>query len=507
MSEISAIDIPNHKIIKQLGTGGMATVYLAIHQRLQREVALKIMKPEIAANGAFQKSFITEGQIVAKLEHPNILTIYDIDTQNGYSYMSTEVLREGNLKKRLADGPLPLADVLTITLQIADALNYAHQQGYIHRDIKPANIMFRKNDAVLTDFGLAKMQGQIGEMTQIGCIAGTPFYMSPEQGAGSAKMDQRTDIYSLGIVFYEMLTGDKPYSGLDTVSVLYDHVHTPIPTLEGENRIFQAFLNKALAKNAEERFNTIEDFVTALREASEAKSSPKTISNPHSNLINKKSISYIKIIFGITFVLSIASWFYFNKPNPFFSNKQAIDSTVNTTVDKTVTSHSNSASPLSPPKKQEQKIYQWISSDNPQQWDNAIKGLKKLAKTNNIGALIWLGYIYELGRGVATDWGKAWNYYSDAIQQNDTKNKKFIKQRQLALERQANKILQNKNSPQAERNKAYQLIQAVAEHKKSASNAHLWMAYRYQQGDGITKNKIQAERWQKKYNNGSKSKQ
>ena len=241
MNEIPNINLPDYKIIKKLGDGGMATVYLAVQQRLQREVALKIMKPEIASNQAFQNSFISEGRIVAKLEHPNIMTIHDIDAQNGYFYISTEVLRKGNLKRRLANGKLPVSNVIRIILQIADALSYAHQQGYIHRDIKPANIMFREdNSAVLTDFGLAKMQGTTGDMTQMGYIAGTPFYMSPEQGTGSVKIDQRADIYSLGIVFYEMLTGDKPYAGSDTVAILYEHVHTPIPLLQGESSVFQA---------------------------------------------------------------------------------------------------------------------------------------------------------------------------------------------------------------------------------------------------------------------------
>ncbi len=269
MTNISAINIPDHKIVKQLGEGGMATVYLAIHQRLQREVALKIMHPDTAANKAFQKSFITEGRIVAKLEHPNIVTIYDIDEKNGHFYMSMEVLRKGSLKERLANGKLPISNALRVTAQIADALNYAHKKGYIHRDIKPANIMFREDgSAVLTDFGIAKMQGTTGEMTQMGYISGTPFYMSTEQGTGSHNIDHRADIYSLGIVFYEMLTGDKPYTGTDTVAILYQHVHADIPTLQGKNAVFQDILNKALAKKPEDRFNSIKDFSAALYEAS-----------------------------------------------------------------------------------------------------------------------------------------------------------------------------------------------------------------------------------------------
>lgn len=269
MTIISDLHIPDHEIKKQLGEGGMATVYLAVHHRLQREVALKIMNPDTASNKSFQKSFIDEGRIVAKLEHPNIVTIYDIDTKNGFFYMSMEVLRKGSLKERLANGKLPISNALRVTAQMADALSYSHKKGYIHRDIKPANIMFREDgSAVLTDFGIAKMQGTTGEMTQMGYISGTPFYMSTEQGTGSHEIDHRADIYSLGIVFYEMLTGDKPYTGTDTVAILYQHMHGDIPKLTGENVIFQPILDKALAKNPNDRFNAIEEFSQALYDAS-----------------------------------------------------------------------------------------------------------------------------------------------------------------------------------------------------------------------------------------------
>jgi serine/threonine protein kinase len=281
MTEISDIHIPDHEIKKQLGDGGMATVYLAIHQRLQREVALKIMHPDTASNKAFQKSFIAEGRIVAKLEHPNIITIYDIDTKNGYFYMSMEVLRKGSLKERLANGKLPISNALRVTAQMADALSYAHKKGYIHRDIKPANIMFREDgSSVLTDFGIAKMQGTTGEMTQMGYISGTPFYMSTEQGTGSHEIDHRADIYSLGIVFYEMLTGNKPYTGTDTVAILYQHMHADIPKLEGENSVFQHILDKALAKNPKDRFDAIEEFSEALYEASKTDAETLLITPP-----------------------------------------------------------------------------------------------------------------------------------------------------------------------------------------------------------------------------------
>jgi serine/threonine protein kinase len=492
MSKISTIDIPDYDIKKQLGDGGMATVYLAIHDRLQREVALKIMKPEIASNIGFQNSFMTEGRIVAKLEHPNILKIHDIDETNGYFYISTEVLRKGHLKRRLANGRLPLSNVLKITLQIADALSYAHQQGYIHRDIKPANIMFRENgDTVLTDFGLAKMQGTTGDMTQMGYIAGTPFYMSPEQGTGSSKIDQRADIYSLGVVFYEMLTGDKPYTGMDTVPILYEHVNTSIPNLQGENTVFQSIINKALAKKPEDRFNTIEDFAISLEKIDKLNLNSETIVASHTRVTSNKIKQTKKIIAGLVIIsLSLGAWFYIDKLN--FSSNGKQQSTI---AENKVSNNEKNPSPFSLIE-QEQKINRWITGDDKTKWIEAIKGLKKSAQTKDVGALIWLGYVYETGRGVDINWGKAWDYYANAIQQGASDQ---VKQRKNRLERKANQILQSKNTSQDERNKAYQIITAIANKREAGDNTHAWMAYRYRSGDGVTLDKRQADWWQKKY--------
>lgn len=269
------IEIKDYEVKNLLGEGGMATVYLAIHKRLQREIALKVMSPAVSATKGFQKSLISEGRIIAKLDHPNIVKIYDIDSYNDYFYMSMEVLHKGNLRQRLDNGKLPISNALRITAQIANALSYAHRKACIHRDIKPANIMFRKDGtAVLTDFGIAKVQGVTSEMTQMGYIAGTPYYMSPEQARGSL-VDKRSDVYSLGIVFYEMLTGMKPFTGSNTVAITYEHAHGSIPKLEGDYAVFQDILDTALAKKADDRFSTAEEFSEALYKASQ--SDPETL--------------------------------------------------------------------------------------------------------------------------------------------------------------------------------------------------------------------------------------
>lgn len=265
------IEIPDYLIKESIGEGGMATVYRATHKRLQREIALKIMTSATATTEVFKKNFFIEGRIVAKLDHPNIVKIYDINSYNGHFYMSMELLTKGSLKLRLDNGKLPISNALTITAQIADALNYAHKKGYIHRDIKPANIMFREDgNAILTDFGIAKMQGTTGDLTQMGYISGTPYYMSPEQATGNNEIDNRSDIYSLGVMFYEMLTGTKPFTGSNTVAITYEHVHGSVPALKGENSVFQPIIDKALAKDPKDRFNNIEDFSKALYLASES---------------------------------------------------------------------------------------------------------------------------------------------------------------------------------------------------------------------------------------------
>lgn len=265
------IEIPDYIIKESIGEGGMATVYRATHKRLQREIALKIMTSATATTEVFKKNFFVEGRIVAKLDHPNIVKIYDINSYDGHFYMSMELLTKGSLKQRLNNGKLPVSNALSITAQIADALSYAHKKGYIHRDIKPANIMFREDgNAVLTDFGIAKMQGTTGDLTQMGYISGTPYYMSPEQATGNNEIDNRSDIYSLGVMFYEMLTGDKPFTGSNTVAITYEHVHGSVPPLKGENSVFQPIIDKALAKDAKDRFDNIEDFSKALYLASES---------------------------------------------------------------------------------------------------------------------------------------------------------------------------------------------------------------------------------------------
>ena len=224
------IEIPNFTIKKELGRGGMATVYLAVQDMLNRDVALKVLLPDMMKNENLRKNFLSEGNIIARLEHPNIIRIYDIGISDDTTFfMTMEYLSGGSLKDKLAKGSLPYSQSLKILSEISEGLTYAHSEGYIHRDIKPGNILFRANDdAVVTDFGIAKLQNTSGELTQMGFTMGTVQYMSPEQ-ATTSDLDYRSDIYSLGLVFYEMLTGEKAFKADTNIQAIHQHTSVPPP--------------------------------------------------------------------------------------------------------------------------------------------------------------------------------------------------------------------------------------------------------------------------------------
>lgn len=257
------LQIPGYHIKRELGRGGMAIVYLALQESLDRQVALKVIKPALTADEEFARRFLREGRIIASLNNPYIVTVYDIAAHEGTYYLSMEYLPGATLKERIQAG-LSLEQGLDIIRDLASALNYAHQRGVIHRDIKPQNILFRENDQpVLTDFGIAKTLGGSTIMTRTGLSLGTPRYMSPEQIRGQ-KTDSRADLYSLGVLFYEMLTGDAPYTAEDSFALAMMHVTAPIPPLPPELKRFQPVLDRLLEKDPDQRFQTAQEFLTAL---------------------------------------------------------------------------------------------------------------------------------------------------------------------------------------------------------------------------------------------------
>jgi serine/threonine-protein kinase PpkA len=271
---VSAIEIPGYKIIKTLGVGGQATVYLAIQQGFDREVALKVMSPALAADPTFGERFIREAKIVATLSHSRIVTVYDVGESGSFYYLAMEYMPGQELKARIANG-MKTKDALVIIAKLAQALHFAHGKGYIHRDVKSENILFDEdNQPVLTDFGIAKASNSSTQMTQTGKLIGTPEYMSPEQCRGK-QLDGRSDLYSLGIILYEMLTRKVPFTGEDSVSVCIQHVTKPVPKLPARLNHLQWIIDSLLAKDPANRFQTGKELAEAIQSYISGAAAPK----------------------------------------------------------------------------------------------------------------------------------------------------------------------------------------------------------------------------------------
>ncbi len=249
------MDLPGYKILKKISHGGMSTVYLALQKRLDRQVALKVMSPALSADQAFIERFQREANIVGQLSHPNIISIYDIDEHNSIKYIAMDYLPEGSVVNRISENITP-AESLKVVQEVLLALEHAHTMGFIHRDIKPENILFRGDKtAVLTDFGVARSVSNNTQMTNAGTVLGTPNYMSPEQARGK-ELDGTSDIYSLGVVLYEMLIGSPPYKGDEAVAVAIQHLTSPVPKLPPELSIYQSLINRMMAKKPQDRFKS-----------------------------------------------------------------------------------------------------------------------------------------------------------------------------------------------------------------------------------------------------------
>ena len=267
-----------YRIVEQIGRGGMATVYKAYEPALDRYVAIKVLPPYFAHDPSFAARFDREAKAVARLDHPNILPIYNFGQENGLSYIVMRFVGEGTLKDRMG-APLDLETALDILRQIAQALDYAHCQGVIHRDIKPSNVLIAEGHTqtsrgghwvLLTDFGLARMVGSSSQLTKSGVGVGTPAYMSPEQGQGT-QVDARSDLYSLGVVLYEMMTGSVPYEAETPMAVVLKHITAPLPMPRSLNPVLpdaaERVILKAMAKNPVDRFQSAQDMVDALDRA------------------------------------------------------------------------------------------------------------------------------------------------------------------------------------------------------------------------------------------------
>src|SRR5689334_6260480 len=270
----------NYRITEKLGVGGQGAVYKAVDNKLGRTVVIKVIPPELSAKQTNLKRFEREARLASSLDHPNICTIFDLDEQDGMHFIAMQYVEGKNVRQLVAGRPLELKTAVLIGLQVADALAAAHSQGIIHRDIKSGNVMVTSSGQVkVLDFGLAKLLDEAQaatsgihhtELTEVGVPYGTATYAAPEQARGD-RVDKRADIFSLGVLLYEMLTGTWPFRGKTTIDVRHAVLHDPprpISELRSSpipQRLQQA-IDRALEKEPKDRFQNMEDFRNELRQ-------------------------------------------------------------------------------------------------------------------------------------------------------------------------------------------------------------------------------------------------
>jgi len=266
--DLTGTRLAQYEIVERLGGGGMAVVYRAIQQPLGREVALKALSSELFQDEGFVKRFETEAKTLAKLDHPNILPIYDFEVIDGNAFLTMPLIRGGTLRDILNRGPMEPLTAWRYLREIGDGLQHAHDAGIVHRDLKPTNVLVHTDGrAMLADFGLARGAGQPTHLTTIGLAIGTPGYMAPEQVMGH-DVDKRADIYAMGVLTFEMLTGKLPYSGSNRMEVAYATVNSPIPSAVKLNANLpdelDTLLAKVLAKDPAQRPQSVRELLAQM---------------------------------------------------------------------------------------------------------------------------------------------------------------------------------------------------------------------------------------------------
>jgi eukaryotic-like serine/threonine-protein kinase len=257
-----SLDI-GYKFVRMIGEGAMSKVYLAERVKDKMTVVLKVLDLTRVNEPKLVKRFIQEANLIAELNSPFVVKIYDHGLTDEYGYIAMEFFSRGDLKQRAEMG-LNHEIALIYATHIAYGLEQIHSINVVHRDLKPANLMFRGDDSLaLADFGISKKIDEVNDITTMGQILGTPHYMSPEQGEGQA-VDARTDLYSLGVLFYELLTGDKPYTATTPAALIYQHIHAPIPRLPSKLKQYQDIIDLLLAKRPEKRAQSAREVINAL---------------------------------------------------------------------------------------------------------------------------------------------------------------------------------------------------------------------------------------------------
>ena len=336
---MSIMNYGRYRVLKELGKGAMGIVYKAFDPQIDREVALKILRKDRLTDDEFAQRFFKEAKAIGRLSHPNIVTVYDVGQDHGTIYIAMEFLEGRPLDEAIKEEKLKITDIGSIGAQIAEALNYAHQKGVIHRDIKPANIILNSDGRIkITDFGIAQIEDLLTiHQTQAGAILGTPVYMSPEQ-VNAQPVDGRSDLYALGVILYELLTGSKPFTGKNFTAIFAAIINSrpavPVEIVSGISKAQSELIMKSINKEPDRRFQTGREMAEALKstftDSQSDKSFFKIISKQRSNLLGVFLITVLVVA-----IMAGGIYYYINfmhtKPEPVVNIKKnavlQIDST------------------------------------------------------------------------------------------------------------------------------------------------------------------------------------
>ncbi len=261
--DAQVVEINGYRVLRKIGSGGMSTVYLVERIRDKQQVVMKILDSKLCEDDEFLIRFIQEFGIIAKIESRHIVKIFDQGCTDRHVYIAMEYFANGDLRERIKQG-MTVAQSLALLTQVALALKAIHEFGIVHRDLKPENIMFRADDSLaIVDFGIAKMMSDMNNLTQTGHILGTPYYLSPEQAQGDT-LDGRSDVYSAGVIAFEMLAQRRPYTATTPIALVNKHIHEPIPRLPVGLEPYQELIDRMLAKSAAARFGSAQELLDYL---------------------------------------------------------------------------------------------------------------------------------------------------------------------------------------------------------------------------------------------------